>query len=775
MTDIYVRKSDGSKELLDFDKIHKVLSHTCDGLSGVSVSEVATKSQIQFNNGIKSTDIHFTLIKTAASLITEKSPNYAIVAGRLLNIELRKKVYGKYTPDAFYEVIKRNIKQKYYSREIFDFYNKEDIEKLETYIVHSRDERFTFGAMSQFDSKYLVRNKISGKIVETPQIAYMLVSMVLFHNYPKEIRFAYIRDYYDAISKADLSTISLPTPISAGVRTPTKQFSSCVIPKAGDSLESISALNTAIVSYVSKRAGIGADVSEIRPQGSSIRGGEAEHTGFIPFAKTFQASTHSCSQGAIRKGSSTIYYPIFHVEIESLLVLKNNKGTEDNRVRHIDYGVQINKHFYQQALAKQPYYLFDQHVHKDLYNAFFEDDELYAELYDAKVAKKQYNGVVDAYDLFIKLLLERASTGRKYIFHVDLTNIQTPFDDIVYSSNLCLEIALPTRNLTEWSNHKTADMIKYNVCNIANDQSYENVTENFGEIALCTLSAINWGRIKKPSDFEKPCDLAVRALDELLDYQDYPMIAAEIPARARRNLGIGIINFAHWLAKQGLKYGEGLEIVDEYMEAMYFYLMKTTIQLAKEKGACAWSDRTCYSRGVFMHDLRKKSVDKLVPHNPKMDWDSLRADAIKYGVRNSTLIALMPAETSATISNSTNGIEPVRKIVTRKSNKDIMYRQIVPNVSLKYDMLWEMKSMKPYLSTVAVLQKYIDQAPSTNTSYNPELFPESKVSVETIMDDVLYAYSVGIKTLYYHNTFTDQEDNDEVIEEEDSESDCCKI
>lgn len=766
-TPIQVKKRDGSLEPLDFDKINKLLQFACTGLKDVSASAIALGMHVKFFDGIKTSDIHEASIKTAVDLITTETPDYQYVAARLLSYKLRKMVYGQYEPVDFLTHVKKCVKLGVYDKEVFKLYTDEEIESLGKAINHNYDDNFTYAAMQLFEDKYLIRNRETNQFFETPQMAYMMIAMTLFGRDSKDARREMIVDYYKMIATGEKSIISLPTPIAGGVRTPTRQFSSCVVLKAGDSLESINATASTIVEYAAKRAGIGIDFSNLRPKFAAIRGGEATHTGVISFIKYIQGAVKSSSQGGIRSGSASLYFPIWHKEIEDLLVLKNNKGTEDARARQLDYGVSINGHFYKKAIAREEYCLFNPNDYPDLYQAFFNDQDKYAELYD-KYSKSRKVKKIDAFELLNRLVDERAQTGRIYIFNVDTTNRQSAFKSPIYSSNLCLEISLPSQNLTKLGTFPTKEA---KALGIYAGESMEEFRAKFGEIALCTLSAINWGNIKKPSDFEKPARLAVRALDNLLDYQDYPVIAAEIPGRARRSLGVGIINLAHFLAKNGLKYGEpqALELVDEYMEAMYFYLMKANVELAKERGACDWNADTYYSDGEFVWEKRAKAVDSIIPHTPRLDWESLREDMKTYGVRHSTVIAMMPSETSAVISNATNGIEPPRAATTIKSNKDSVVKQLVPNPRLKYDYLWDQPTPDGYLKTMAVLQKYTDQAISANTSYNPANFDGGKVPMSQLLRDLLNAYKYGLKTLYYHNTAVDVKGADE------GDCESCKI
>jgi len=761
---IMIIKRDGSKEDLNLDKLHKVVFHACDGISGVSPSQVEIKSHIQFYNGIKSSDIQETLIKSAADLISEETPNYQYVAGRLVNYHLRKQVYGVFDPPCLCEIIQANIDRGFYDSDIMEKYTKADFDEIESYIDHSRDNDLTYAAMEQFRGKYLVQNRATGEVFETPQVAYIMIAATLFADYPRDTRLYYVKEYYDAISRFDLS---LPTPVMAGVRTPQRQFSSCVLIETDDSLDSINATSSSIVKYVSQKAGIGIGAGSIRAIGSAIRNGDATHTGVIPFYKHFQSAVKSCSQGGVRGGAATLYYPIWHLEVEDLLVLKNNKGTEDNRVRHMDYGVQFNKLMYQRLLSGGDISLFSPADVPGLYETFFNDQDKFAELYEraernTHIRKK----TIKAVDLFSQFVQERKDTGRLYLMNVDHANTHGSFDEKiapVHQSNLCCEIDLPTKPLRDTSD-----------------------TE--GEIALCTLSAINWGNIRKPSDFKNTCDLAVRGLDALLDYQKYPVLAAELATQKRRPLGIGIINFAFWLAKHDSTYqNPDLDLVHEWTEAWSYYLIQSSVQLAKENGACPGNKETKYGMGVLPIDTYKTEVDELAEPNYKMDWDTLRADLLKYGIRNSTLMALMPAETSAQISNSTNGIEPPRSYVSIKQSKHGVLKQVVPQyhrLKNKYDLLWDQRSPEGYLKICAVLQKFIDQGISVNTSYNPEHYDDEKIPMSVLLQHIVMFYKYGGKQLYYNNTFDGQGEIDvdkfdapepttTVLDDEDCES--CKI
>ena len=734
MTEII--KRDGTKELLDIEKLHKVVFFACEEIAGVSPSEVEMHSQLQFYDGIKSSDIQETLIKSAADLISEDTPNYQYVAGRLITYHVRKMVYGQYEPISLRELVEKNIERGFYDPEILNYYTKKEFDTLNKHIKHKRDENLTYAAMEQFRGKYLVQNRVTKQIFETPQMAYMLIAMTLFNSYDKENRIRWVREYYDAISNFD---ISLPTPVMAGVRTPQRQFSSCVLIETDDSLDSINATTSSVVKYVSQKAGIGIGAGSIRALGTPIRNGDAYHTGVIPFYKMFQAATRSCSQGGVRNGAATLYYPIWHYEVEDLLVLKNNKGTEDNRVRHMDYGVQFNKLMYERLLQGGDITLFSPSDVPHLYYSFFNDQELFKIVYEkAEKNPDIRKKTIKAIDLFSMFMEERKNTGRIYLMNVDHANTHSSFDEKlapIHQSNLCCEIDLPTKPLRDF-----------------NDPD--------GEIALCTLSAINWGNIRKPEDFAKPCELAVRGLDALLSYQHYPVLAAEISTDLRRPLGIGIINLAYWLAKNNTTYqNPDLELIDEYAEAWSYYLIKASNDLAIEQGFCPGYVETKYGKGITPNQTYKKDVDELVPHVERMDWESLRKSLKEHGIRNSTLMALMPAETSAQISNATNGIEPPRSFVSIKQSKDGVLKQVVPGIhklKKKYDLLWDQKSPEGYLKIMAVLQKYIDQGISVNTSYNPVHYEDEKIPMSIMIQHLLMFYKYGGKQLYYFNTYDGQ-------------------
>lgn len=925
-----VVKRNGSREPLDIEKIHKVVFWATDGLTGVSASEVEIKSQIQFYDGIKTTDIHETLIKAAADLISEESPNYQFVAGRLVNYQVRKQVYGSYDPLPIAEIIARNIESGFYDSKLLGLYTADEWKAIDDFIDHDRDMSLAYCAMEQMRGKYLVQNRFTGELLETPQILYALVAATLFANYPTATRLRWVRDYYDAISSHE---ISLPTPVMAGVRTNIRQASSCTLIETADSLKSITATSGAIVEYVSNRAGIGIGAGSIRALGSPIRNGDATHTGVTSFFKLFQASVNSCNQGGVRKGSATLHYPIWHLEIEDMLVLKNNKGTEENRVRQMDYSVQINKLFYERLIGGGYVTLFSPHDVPEMYEAFFADQELFRAMYES--AEKNPNlrkKTIKALDLFTSLANERRDTGRIYIMNVDNCNTHSAFIEKVAPvrmSNLCLtgdtmvtimrqdgevadvrlgligeemragpvkvwsrniktgklefqsimafamtspaakvlkirdkesgrsitctpdhQIYTTNRGYVRAADLRSDDMLfltgnngKFSLLEegpwveieevdgfhavyditvennenfFANDILVHNcqeitlptvpmatiestrvtiplaelpifmaaannegkqvqiicmkyidgdekqfveveVSEDKSLIALCTLSAINWGVVKSPDDFQRICRLAVRGLDALLDYQNYPVEAARRHTELYRPLGIGIINFAYFLAKNGARYSDdsGLSLVDEYAEAWSYYLIRASVDLAKEFGPCRGWKNTKYGQGIVPLDTRKAKIDELVPHVERLDWEGLRNDLREFGIRNSTLMALMPAETSAQVANATNGIEPPRDLVSVKQSKHGVLKQVVPEIrrlKRKYDLLWDQKSPEGYLKLCGVLQKYIDQAISVNTSYNPKFYENGTVPMSELLRHILMHYSMGGKTLYYNNS-----------------------
>ena len=763
---IQVTKRDGTKEPLDIDKLHTVVFYACENITGVSPSEVELKSQIQFFDGVTSKEIQETLIKAAADLISEETPNYQYVGGRLVNYALRKEVYGGFEPCHIKELVDRNTKAGFYDLELGAKYSAEEWDKINTFIKHERDDALTYVAMEQLRGKYLCQNRVSGEIFETPQVCYILIAASLFQDYPIDSRLKWVKEYYDAISLHD---ISLPTPVMAGVRTPQRQFSSCVLIETDDSLDSINATAASVVKYVSQKAGIGIGGGSIRAIGSPIRKGDAYHTGIIPFYKHFQSAVKSCSQGGVRGGAATIYYPIWHLEAEDMLVLKNNKGTEENRVRHMDYGVQFNKLMYERLVTGGDITLFSPADVPGLYDAFFADQDKFKELYErAERNTKLRKKTIAASELFSSFMEERKNTGRIYLQNVDNANDHGSFlPEIapIKMSNLCAEITLPTKPL-------------------------KDLNDPEGEISLCTLSAINWGNIRTPADFERVCRLAVRGLDALLSYQNYPILAAQLSTEKRRPLGVGIINFAYWLAKHDLTYqhidADGLALVDEWAEAWSYYLIKASADLAVEFGAPSGNMETKYGHGITPNQTYKKDLDALVKHKERMDWKGLRKQLKATGIRNSTLMALMPSETSAQIANATNGIEPPRSLISVKQSKHGVLKQVVPEfkrLKNKYDLLWDQRSPEGYLKIMAVLQKYIDQGISVNTSYNPIFFEDEKIPMSTMLQHLLMFYKLGGKQLYYFNTNDGQGEVDvnkmmgelEVAEVDEEDCESCHI
>lgn len=752
---LFVTKRNGEKETIDLEKIHRVIAWAAAGLEDVSVSQVELKSHIQFYDGIKTEDIHETIIKAAADLISEETPDYQYLSARLAVFHLRKKAYGQFEPPKLYDHVVKLVEAGKYDQHLLVDYDESDFEHMSLFLDHTRDLNFSYAAIKQLEGKYLVQNRVNGEIYESAQFLYILVAACLFAKYPKETRLSYVEGFYNAISTFKLS---LPTPIMAGVRTPTRQFSSCVLIECDDSLDSINAASSAIVKYVSQRAGIGVNAGRIRALGSTIRNGEAFHTGCIPFYKHFQTAVKSCSQGGVRGGAATLFYPLWHLEVESLLVLKNNRGVEENRVRHLDYGVQFNKVMYQRLIKGGHITLFSPSDVPGLYDAFFEDQDKFEQLYvqyenDESIRKKR----IQAIELFTLFAQERASTGRIYLQNVDHCNTHSPFEPSkapIRQSNLCLEIALPTKPM-------------------------KDVNDENGEIALCTLSAFNLGAIDSLDELEGLADLAVRALDSLLDYQDYPIPAAKNASLARRTLGIGVINYAYYLAKNGLYYSNGSanNLTHKTFEAIQFYLLKASNLLAKEQGACPKFNETRLSQGILPIDTYKKTIDNITGEPLHLDWESLRASIKEFGVRNSTVSALMPSETSSQISNATNGIEPPRGLISVKASKDGILKQVVPeykNLKQNYELLWNIPSNEGYLELVGIMQKFIDQTISANTNYDPSKFDGGKVPIKQVLKDILTAYKLGIKTMYYHNT-RDGASDDVEVEDDDCAGGACKI
>ena len=741
-------KRDGTKEHLNIDKIHKVVEHACDGLAGVSSSQIEMNANIQFYDGMSTNEIQEVLVRSANDLISLDAPNYQYAAARLLSYGVNKMVFGEYNAITLQQNIDRNIERGVYDPEILEKYTADEIATLDSYIRHKRDENFTYAGLRQVVDKYLVQDRSNGEIFETPQFMYMMIAATLFANYPAETRMYYVRRYYDATS---LFKVNIPTPVMAGVRTPVRQFASCVLVDSDDTLDSIFASDMAIGRYTAQRAGIGINAGRIRGVNAKIRGGEVAHTGIVPFLKKFESTVRCCTQNGVRGGSATTHFPFWHQEIEDILVLKNNKGTEDNRVRKLDYSIQLNLTMYQRLLNGGDITLFSPHDVPGLYEAYFGEPAVFQELYEkyersTKIKKK----TVPAMELFSALIKERAETGRIYIMNVDHCNTHSSFKDTVYMSNLCQEITLPTKPL-------------------------QHIDDPDGEIALCILSAINVGTLKSLDDLEELCELAVRALEEIIDYQRYPILAAEKSTKARRSLGVGYIGLAHYLAKNHVKYEdqEAWNLVHNLSEAFQYYLLKASNKLAQERGACEYFNRTKYADGILPIDTYKKDVDTIVENKLSYDWDALRNDIKEHGLRHSTLSAQMPSESSSVVSNATNGIEPPRGYLSVKKSKKGPLKQIVPQYqSLKqhYTLLWDMPSNEGYINVVAVMQKFFDQAISGNWSYNPTHYPDNEVPMSKMINDLLTTYKLGWKTSYYQNTYDYKTDPSELQDDKPEEA-----
>ena len=739
---IKVKKRNGRGiEPLNLDKMHVMVEQACEGLAGVSASQVEIQSGIQFYDGITTTEIQEILVKSASDLIDLDHPNYQYVAARLLLYGVRKKLFGRlrelpHLEQHIYACTNIDV----YDKDIFTKYSKEEIEKANSFIDHERDFLFTYAGLRQVVDKYLVQDRSGGGVYETPQFMYIMIALTIFAEYPKETRMNYVKRYYDAISK---HKINIPTPIMGGVRTPIRQFASCVLVDINDTLDSIFSSDMAIGKYVAQRAGIGINAGRIRGINAKIRGGEVQHTGVVPFLKKFEATVRCCTQNGIRGGSATVHFPIWHQEIRDIIVLKNNKGTEDNRVRKLDYSIQLSKLFYERFIQDKEITLFSPHDVPSLYESFGTDrfDELYCSYENDPTIPSTR---VKAQELILDLLKERAETGRIYIMNIDHCNSHSSFKDNIYMSNLCQEITLPTYPI-------------------------EHIDDHLGEISLCILSAVNVGKIRSDDELEELCDLSVRALDELIDYQNYPVKAAEIATKARRSLGVGFIGLAHYLAKLGFKYDsqEAWDAVHGLSESFQYFLLKASNNLAKEKGWCENFGRTKYSDGILPIDTYKKDVDEITSQKLEHDWESLRASILEHGLRHSTLSAQMPSESSSVVSNATNGIEPPRDYLSIKKSKKGPLKQVVPQYnSLKnnYTLLWDMPSNEGYINVVAIMQKFFDQAISGNWSYNPENYPDNEVPVSVMAQDLLTTYKLGWKTSYYQNTH-DMKSDDEDLEE----------
>ena len=743
MSEISVVKRSGEVESLNLDKIHTMVEHACKGLAGVSESQVEMNANLQFFDGIKTDDIQEILIRSANDLITLDNPNYQFVAARLLLFGVRKSVYGDhpdyrpYLIDHVYDCVEKGV----YDSSILKKYSDEEWAEIDRMIDNERDFLFTYAGLRQVVDKYLVQDRSSGRVYETPQQMYIMIALTLFRDYPEETRLSYVKRYYDAISK---HRINIPTPVMAGVRTPLRQFASCVLVDVDDTLDSIFSSDMAIGYYVAQRAGIGINAGRIRGINAKIRGGEVQHTGVVPFLKKFESTVRCCTQNGIRGGSATVHFPIWHQEIEDIIVLKNNKGTEDNRVRKLDYSIQLSKLFYERFLKNEEISLFSPHDVPGLYDAFGTEsfDDLYHHYERAQDVPRK---TISAQKLILDLLKERAETGRLYLMNIDHCNSHSSFKDKVNMSNLCQEITLPTDPI----NH---------------------IDDDAGEIALCILSAINVGKLKEISEMEELCDLVVRGLEELIDYQEYPVAAAKRSTLSRRSLGVGYIGLAHYLAKNDAKYDsqEAYDLVHKLTEAFQFYLLKASNEIAKEKGACDGFQRTKYADGILPIDTYKKEVDEITSPDYQYDWEALRDSIKQFGLRHSTLSAQMPSESSSVVSNATNGIEPPRDYLSIKKSKKGPLKQIVPQFgSLKnnYTLLWDMTSNEGYIKVTAVIQKFFDQAISGNWSYNPEQYPDNEIPVSVMAGDFLNTYKYGWKTSYYQNTYDAKKDADEDLDD----------
>jgi len=757
-TDIHVAKRNGISETFDAEKINKVLIWATANISGVSASDVAMNAHIQFYPGIKTSDIHIVLVQSAVDLITDKNPNYQYVASNLLNYLLRKEVFEtKKDMPHIHEVITRNIKNDLYDSIIVDKYSYEELDRANGYLRHKRDSELTYAGLQQLIDKYLVKDRSTGKTYETPQYAFLMISLTVFADYDKVSRMEHVKTLYDMISR---QKISLPTPIMAGIRTPNRQFSSCTLIEVGDSLDSIFHSNVAIGRYVAKRAGIGLNTGSLRALGDKVRNGEVVHTGVVPFFKMFQSTLHSCSQGGVRKGSATLYFPWWHKEIEDVLVLKNNKGTDDNRVRHMDYGIQFEKLFYSRFVSNSDVSLFSPG----------DVPELYAEFglptFDAMYIKCEENKSISRKTIKARALMntfaqERIGTGRMYVMNIDNANTNSPFSERLSMSNLCCEILLPTSPVSD-------------IYDIDSDKTTEEKSE--GEIALCTLAAFNLGTIKSTDELYKVAEYIVRVLDYVIDNQDYPVNAARKMLK-RRSLGVGVTNFAYWLAKQGIKYSdqEALYYVDELFEHIQFSLLTASNKMAQEHGKCEWFDRTTYAKGILPLDRYNRNVDELVKREPVCDWEGLRKDITKHGLRNSVLTAIMPAESSAVVQNATNGIEPVRSLVITKKSKSGVLKQVAPEcqkLKNKYELAFSMPGNRGYTNICAVIQKWIDQSISANHYYH---YTSEGISIASVIKDILHSHKYGLKTLYYANTDDHKSDDVSLMDDSDCESGACSI
>ena len=736
---IHVVKRNGETVPLDISKIQRQVAHGCRGIDNVSPSMIEIKAQIELCDGMTTKTIDELLLKAMVNLIDESensdinNVNYQYVAGRQKVSMLRKEVYGTYDPPPLYDIVKTNIEKGMYTSELLDWYTKEEWDIIDLFLDHSKDENYTYAAIAQLTEKYLVQNRATGQVFESPQVRYAIASATAFHNEPKDKRLKYVKEYYECASDGHFT---LATPVLAGLGTTTKQFSSCVLISSDDTLDSIFASGEMMAKYASKRAGIGLELGRIRPLGAAIRNGEIKHTGMIPFLKKWFGDLRSCSQGGVRNASCTVTFPVWHYQFEDLIVLKNNQGTEETRVRQMDYSVVVNKMFWNRYRNNENITLFDPHEVPDLYEAYYRDSEEFEKLYKKyeqdKTKKKK---VLPAVEIFKNgILKERTDTGRIYLVNIDNVINQGPFDtklDPIYQSNLCQEILLPTR-------------------------PFQRIEDEKGRIALCTLGSINWGAFKTPQEMRKACRVLVRSLSNLLTYQDFLSIQSKLANLDFEPLGVGITNLAYWHARKGFKYGEpeALAEVKRWMEHQAYYLTETSVELAQEKGACKRSEHTYYGKGIFPWERRNPGVNELTDFSPSanLDWEVLRQNLLKYGIRNATLMAVAPVESSSVVLNSTNGIEMPMELISVKESKAGSFVQVVPEyrrLKNRYQLMWDQKDCVEYLKTSAVLAVYIDQSLSTNTFYNPAFFDQGKVPGTLIAKNLMLAYKWGIKTIYY--------------------------
>ena len=738
MAIITVVKRDGSRVPLALEKWQAQIAKVCQGIADVSQSMIEIKAQLHFYDSITTEEIDAVTLRACVDLIDiDANPdvghtNYQYVAGKQRLSMLRKDVYGSYDPPHLYEIVKKNVEVGLYTSELLEWYSEDEWNRMQEFIDHSKDEQYGYAAIEQLIEKYLVRNRATKEIYETPQIRYMVAAATVFHREePNSARMRYIKEYYTAASDG---LFTLATPVLAGLGTPTKQFSSCVLIRSDDNLDSIFASGEMMAKYASKRAGIGLEIGRLRPLGSPIRGGEIMHTGMVPFLKKWFGDLRSCSQGGIRNASATVFYPIWHLQFDDLIVLKNNQGTEETRVRHMDYGVVLSAFFWRRFKNRENITFFDPNEVPDLYEAFYRDSKRFEDLYvkyekDPKLRKK----VISAEEVFKSgILKERTDTGRIYLVFVDNVMNQGPFDPeyhTIYQSNLCCEILLPTR-------------------------PFKRLDDDSGRIALCTLGSINWGAFRNPEDMRRACRILQRSLCNILDYQDFLSIQSKLSNDEISPLGIGVTNLAYWHAKRGLQYGESdaLHEVKTWMEHQAYYLTEATVELAKERGPCVDSDKTRYGQGVFPWELRASGVNELTNFDPELDWEPLRKDMKQHGVRNATLMAIAPVESSSVVINSTNGIELPMSLITVKESKAGSFTQVVPEyhkLKNKYQLMWNQTDCAGYLKTAAVLQAYVDQSISTNTFYNPAHFSNRKVPTTLIAKNLMLAHHWGIKTFYY--------------------------